>query len=51
MQNSKSPRNDGLAKEFYGIFRDDLKETFLFSVKESSCIQKINLSMARGNKT
>ena len=34
MHNDKSPGNNGLTKEFYEIFWDDLKEIFVNSVTE-----------------
>ena len=34
MQNDKSPGNDGLTKEFYETFWDDLKEIFVNSVEK-----------------
>ena len=30
MKNDKSPGNDGLTKEFYVTFWDDIKATFIF---------------------
>ena len=33
-ENNKSPGNDGLAKEFYYTFWDDIKDTFMKSLKE-----------------
>ena len=35
MQNDKTPGNDGLTKEFYETFWDDLKEIFVDSVREA----------------
>ena len=35
MQHNKSPRNDGLAKEFYEGFWDDIKELLIASVREA----------------
>ena len=35
MKNDKSPRNDGLTKELYETFWDELKEIFLDSVRET----------------
>ena len=35
MQNDKSPGNDGLTKEFYETFWNDLKEIFVDSVREA----------------
>ena len=34
-ENNKSPDNDGLTKEFYYTFWDDIKDTFMKSLKES----------------
>ena len=34
-ENNKSPGNDGLTKEFYCTFWDDIKDTFMKSLKES----------------
>ena len=36
MQNNKSPGNDGLTKEFYETFWNELKETFVDSVLEAN---------------
>ena len=33
MKNDKSPGNDGLTKEFYVTFCDDIKATFVSSLK------------------
>ena len=35
MENDKSPGNDGLTKGFYVTFRDDIKETFISSLKQA----------------
>ena len=35
MQNDKSPGNDGLTKEFYVMFWNELKEIFVDSVPEA----------------
>ena len=35
MQNDKSPGNDGLTKEFYETFWNELKEIFVDSVLEA----------------
>ena len=34
-ENSKSPGNDGMTKEFYCTFWDDIKDKFMKSLKES----------------
>ena len=44
MQNDKSPGNDGLTKEFYETFWDDLKEIFVNSVRESKEIGHLSTS-------
>ena len=35
MKNDKSSGNDGLTKEFYVTFWDDIKATFIFSLKQA----------------
>ena len=42
MPNNKSPSNDGLTKEFYEVFWDDLKTPLISSFK--SAVTKIGLS-------
>ena len=44
MQNDKSPGNDGLTKEFYETFWDDLKEIFVNSVREAKEIGHLSTS-------
>ena len=44
MQNNKSPGNDGLTKEFYESFWDDLKEIFVNSVRETKEIWHLSTS-------
>ena len=44
MQNDKSPGNDGLTKEFYETFWDDLKEIFVDSVREAKEIGHLSTS-------
>ena len=35
MQNGKCPCNDGLTKEFYKTFSNELKEIFVYSVSKA----------------
>ena len=35
MENDKSPGNDGLTKKFFAIFWDDIKVTFIPSIKQA----------------
>ena len=44
MQNDKSLGNDGLIKEFYEIFWDELKEIFVNSVREAKEIEHLSTS-------
>ena len=44
MQNEKSPGNDGLTKEFYETFWDDLKDIFGNSVREAKEIGHLSTS-------
>ena len=44
MQNDKSPVNDGLTKEFYETFWDELKKIFVNSVKEAKEIGHLSNS-------
>ena len=45
MQNDKSPGNDGLTKEFYETFWNELKEIFVDSVLEAK--EKGHLSISQ----
>ena len=45
MENDKSPRNDGLTKEFYVTFWDDIKLTFISSLKQAK--ERKELSIGR----
>ena len=43
-ENNKSPGNDGLTKEFYCTFWDDIKDTFMKSLKESKQLKYLCVS-------
>ena len=36
MQNNKSPENDGLTKEFFVTFWEDIKDVFLIHVAQQN---------------
>ena len=42
MENGKSPGNNGLTKEFYETFWNELKEIFIESVSESKEKDQVN---------
>ena len=44
MKNIKSPGNDGLSKEFYECFRDEIKKTFLASIHRVFLNQELSSS-------
>lgn len=44
MQNNQSPGNDGLSKELYEIFWNDIKY-FLLAVKEAYCVKQLPVSL------
>ena len=45
MENSKSPGNDGLTKEFYVFFWDEIKEHFINSYR--TVLEKKELSISQ----
>ena len=44
MKNDKSPGNDDLTKEFYITFWDDIKETFISSLKQAKQRKEFSIS-------
>ena len=44
MKNDKSPGNDGLTKEFYVTFWDDIKATFVSSLKQAKERKELSIS-------
>ena len=44
MENDKSPGNDGLTKEFYVTFWDDIKATFISSLKQAKEKKELSIS-------
>ena len=44
MENDKSPGNDGLTKEFYVTFWDDIKATFISSLKQAKERKELSIS-------
>ena len=44
MENSKSPGNDGICKEFYQCFWEEIKNPFLASVHKAFLNQELNTS-------
>ena len=43
MENNKSPGNNGLTKEFYVTFWDDIKTTFISSTKQAKERKKLSI--------
>ena len=44
MQNNKSPGNDGLTKEFYETFWNEIKNSFMNSIMEARERKKLSAS-------
>ena len=44
MHNNKSISNDGLSKEFYEAFWEDIKNVFINSLKEAKIIGNLSIS-------
>ena len=44
MQNNKSPGNDGLSKEFYETFWEELRKPFMYSIQKSYNIKQLRVS-------
>ena len=44
MENNKSPGNDGLSKEFYECFWDEIKKPFLVSIHKAFLNQELSTS-------
>ena len=44
MSNNKTPGNDGLSKEFYETFWEELKKPFMLAVKRSYNIKQLSVS-------
>ena len=44
MENDKSPGNDGLTKEFYVTFWNDIKATFISSLKQAKERKELSIS-------
>ena len=44
MENNKPPGNDGLSKEFYECFWDEIKKPFLVSIHKAFLNQELSTS-------
>ena len=44
MENNKSPGNDGLTKEFYEAFWDDIKKPLLLTMKRAYQVNQLSVS-------
>ena len=47
MPNNKSPGNDGITKEFYETFWDDLKTPLLLSVNQAFKVGELSSSFSK----
>ena len=47
MENDKSTGNDGLTKEFYVTFWDDIKATFVSSLKQAKERKELSISQRK----
>ena len=47
MQNNKSPGNDGLTKEFYETFQNEIKNSFENSIMEAREKNKLSISQCQ----
>ena len=47
MQDNKSPGNDGLTKEFYEGFWDEIKELLIASVTEAKSRSELSISQRK----
>ena len=45
MENNKSPCNDGLTKEFYCPFRNEIKNIFIYSLRQPRCLKALGTSL------
>ena len=44
MENNKSPGNDGLTKEFYTTFWNEVKAPFLLAIEKAYLVKQLNTS-------
>ena len=50
IENDKSPGNDGLTKEFYETFWDNIEETFISSIRQAEETKELNISLIDSHK-
>ena len=50
MQNNKSPENNGLTKELYEDFWDEIKELLIASVTEAKSRAELSISFHKGKQ-